>query len=208
MKTGALIGASDFNESRFREMNDAGAFDVVIAVDGGYEYLNEIGVVPDLVMGDFDSLGYEPKKIRHVKFPPHKDKSDMELAISRAKMLGCEALYVFGALGQRLDHTIANLSIFAKACEDGLSVCLVDIDNAVFFVTGPDTFEADARESGIVSVFSATDVSTGVFERGMEWDLDDVELDNRTSRGLSNQLIGEPVMIGVESGTIMIFFPL
>lgn len=208
MKTCAMIGASDFNEKRFREMHDEGMFDVVIAVDGGYEYLNSMGIVPDLVMGDFDSLGYEPKKIRYVKFPVHKDKSDMELAIARAKALGCNSLYVFGALGQRLDHTIANLYVFAKACEEGMSVCLVDFDNAVFFVSGPDTFEADARESGIVSVFSLSDVSTGVFERGMEWDLDDVELDNRTSRGLSNQLIGEPVMIGVESGTIMIFFPL
>ena len=208
MKTGALVGASDFNEDRFREMYDAGMFDVVIAVDGGYEYLNDMGIVPNLAMGDFDSLGYEPKKIRVVKFPANKDKSDMELAISRAKTMGCDEIYAFGVLGRRLDHTIANLYIFAEACEQGMSVCLVDAENAVFFIKGPDVFEADAREDGIVSVFSMSDVSTGVFERGMKWDLDDVELTNRTSRGLSNQLIGEPVMIGVESGTLMIFFPL
>ena len=208
MKTGALVGASEFNEERFREMYDAGAFDVVIAVDGGYKYLTDMGITPAMVVGDLDSLGYEPKGIRLVKFPTHKDKSDMELAISRAKSQGCDSIYAFGVLGGRLDHTIANLYIFAKACESGMSVCLVDFENAIFFIHGPDTFEAEACEDGTVSVFSMSDLSTGVFERGMEWDLDDVELDNRTSRGLSNQLIGEPVMIGVESGTLMIFFPL
>lgn len=208
MKTGVLVGASEFNAGRFRNMYDAGMFDVVIAVDGGYEYLNDMGIVPTMVVGDFDSLGYEPKGIRVAKFPAHKAKSDMELAISRIKSQGCDSIYAFGVLGGRLDHTIANLCIFAKACESGMSVCLVGSESAVFFIHGPDTFEADAREDGTVSVFSMSDLCTGVFERGMEWDLDDVELDNRTSRGLSNQLIGEPVMIGVESGTLMIFFPL
>lgn len=208
MKTGALIAASDFNAGRFKEMLDQQMFDVVIAVDGGYKYLQELDILPDIVLGDFDSLGYEPKGIRHVKFPVQKDESDMELAILRAKKMGCDSLYIFGALGRRLDHTIANLGIFAKASEDGISVCAVDNECAIFFITGPDTFEADAREEGTVSVFSASDVSTGVFERGLEWDLDDIELNNRTSLGLSNQLIGEPVMIGVESGTLMIFFPL
>lgn len=208
MKTCALIGASEFNEERFLALKDEGMFDVIIAVDGGYEYLKAIDVVPDMVMGDFDSLGYEPKDIRHVRFSAHKDKSDMELAIDRAKTLKCDSLYVFGALGGRLDHTFANLSIFAKASENGMAVCMVGLTEAIFFITGPDVFEAEAREEGTVSVFSATDVSSGVFERGMEWDLDDVVLDNRTSRGLSNQLKGEPVMIGVECGTLMIFFPL
>ncbi len=208
MKTCALVGAADFNEQHFREMYDAKMFDVIIAVDAGFEYLKKIDVVPNMVMGDFDSLGYEPLEIRHVKFSAHKDKSDMELAISRAKTMKCDSLYVFGALGGRLDHTIANLYIFADACEQGMYVCMVDEEIAIFFVSGPDVFEADARESGTVSVFSMSDVSHGVFERGMEWDIDDVDLSNRTSLGLSNELIGQPVMIGVESGTLMIVFPL
>lgn len=208
MKTCALVGASQFNETRFAEMGAQGALDYVIAVDGGLASLEQIGCKPDMALGDFDSLGYIPKGMRVVRFSPDKDKSDMELALERARSLRYDNVIVFGALGRRLDHTLANLQLFARFSEQGLSICAVDEDSAIFFLTGPDIFEAPAREDGTVSVFSMSDESKGVFERGLKWELDDVVLTNRTSLGLSNELIGEAVMIGVEVGTIAIFFPL
>ena len=207
-KVCALVGASDFNAQQFLSLAEAGAFDYVIAVDGGYASLQECGYSPDMVLGDFDSLGYRPTGVRTSQFPAHKDKSDMELAFERAKSRRFDTIYAFGALGGRLDHTLANIQVGAKFSEAGVSVFIVGDNEVLAFVTGPDAFEAEARESGTVSVFSLSDVSEGVFERGMEWDLDDVVLTNRTSQGLSNELKGEPVMIGVEKGTIVIFFPL
>lgn len=208
MTTCALIGSSDFNADVFQEMDEAGAFDYVIAVDGGLVHLQSIGRTPDLALGDFDSLGYVPTGMRVSRFSAHKDKSDMELALQRAKSQRFTDTVVFGALGGRLDHTIANLQIFAKYSELGMHVTAVDEASAVTFITGPDAFESPARESGTVSVFAMSDMCTGVFERGLEWELDDVDLSNRTSEGLSNQLKGEAVLIGVESGTLAIFFPL
>lgn len=208
MTTCALVGAADFNAEQFCEMDAAGAFDYVIAVDAGYGHLEAVGRAPDLVVGDFDSLGYVPKGVRTARFSPHKDSSDMELAVKRALSTRHDALYVFGGLGGRLDHTLANLQVLAAASEQGAEVCAIDSDAAVFFLTGPDAFEAEARESGTVSVFALNDRVEGLFERGLEWELDDVELTSRSSLGLSNELVGEPVMIGVEKGTIAIFFPL
>ncbi len=208
MTTCALVGAADFNAERFREMDAAGAFDCVIAVDAGFAHLESIGRAPDMVVGDFDSLGYVPKGVRTTRFSPRKDHSDMELAVKRARSMRHDVLYVFGGLGDRIDHTLANLQVLAGASEQGASVCAIDADSAVFFVTGPDVFEADARESGTVSVFALNDRVSGLFERGLAWELDDVELTNRSSRGLSNELTGEPVLIGVREGTIAVFFPL
>lgn len=208
MTTCAIVGAADFNAEQFCEMDAAGAFDFVIAADAGYAHLQSVGRAPDLVMGDFDSLGHVPKGVRTVRFSAHKDASDMELAIKRAKSMRHDSLYVFGCLGGRLDHTLANLQVLAAASETGLSVCAIDADSAVFFVTGPDAFEAEARTSGTVSVFAMNDRVRGLCERGLEWELDEVELTSRSSQGLSNELIGEPVLIGVEEGTIAIFFPL
>lgn len=208
MQTCALVAASDFNADVFCEMDAACAFEYVIAVDGGFAHLERIGRKPDLAIGDFDSLGYVPRGVRTTQFKPKKAKSDLELALDRVRTMRYEAVTVFGALGGRLDHTLTNMEVLSAASERGLSVCAVDMSSAAFFVTGPDAFEAEARESGTVSVISMSDRCEGVFERGMEWDLDDVVLTNRTSLGLSNELIGEPVMIGVESGTIAIFFPL
>ncbi len=208
MRTAALVGASDFNADEFSCMDAQGMFDVVIAVDGGFASLEAIGRVPDMALGDFDSLGYIPKGIRVVRFSSDKDESDMELALARAKTERAEAVFVFGALGRRLDHTLANLQLFARMSERGMRVTAIGDQEAVIFLTGPDIFEAPAQESGTVSVFSLSDASTGVFERGLKWELDDATLTNRTSLGLSNELIGEAVMIGVETGTIAIFHPL
>ena len=208
MKTFALVGASDFNAEEFARLDAQDAFSCVIAVDGGFASLEEAGRKPDMALGDFDSLGYVPRGIRTVRFSSHKDKSDMELALERAKTDGADEAIVFGALGRRLDHTLANLQLFARFSEAGLRVTAIGEAEAIVFVTGPDAFEAPAREIGTVSVFAMNDACEGVFERGLEWELDDVTLTNRTSWGLSNQLIGEAVMIGVERGTIAIFYPL
>lgn len=208
MKTCALVGSSQFNAAHFQELDAAGVFDYVIAVDGGFASLEAIGRKPDMALGDFDSLGYVPKGLRVAQFSSHKDKSDMELALNRARSMHYDEVYVYGGLGRRLDHTLANLQLFALFSEKGLFVTAVDEDTSVVFITGPDTFEMPAIEAGTVSVFSMNDRAEGVFERGLAYELDDAVLTNRTSLGLSNELIGEAVMIGVEKGTIAIFLPL
>ena len=208
MKTCALVGSSQFNAAHFQELDAAGVFDYVIAVDGGFASLEAIGRKPDMALGDFDSLGYVPKGLRVAQFSSHKDKSDMELALDRARSMHYDEVYVYGGLGRRLDHTLANLQLFALFSEKGLFVTAVDEDTSVVFITGPDTFEMPAIEAGTVSVFSMNDRAEGVFERGLAYELDDAVLTNRTSLGLSNERIGEAVMIGVEKGTIAIFLPL
>ena len=208
MKTCALVGSSQFNAAHFQELDAAGVFDYVIAVDGGFASLEAIGRKPDMALGDFDSLGYVPKGLRVAQFSSHKDKSDMELALDRARSMRYDEVYVYGGLGRRLDHTLANLQLFALFSEKDLFVTAVDEDTSVVFITGPDTFEMPAVEAGTVSVFSMNDRAEGVFERGLAYELDDAVLTNRTSLGLSNELIGEAVMIGVEKGTIAIFLPL
>lgn len=208
MRAAALVGASDFNADEFQNMDAEGMFDLVIAVDGGFASLEKIGRRPDMALGDFDSLGYVPRGIRVVRFSAEKDASDMELALARAKTERADSVFVFGGLGRRLDHTLANLQLFARMSEQGLHVTAIGQEEAIIFLTGPDIFEAPAQECGTVSVFAMSDTCTGVFERGLKWELDDAALTNRTSLGLSNELIGEAVMIGVETGTIAIFYPL
>ena len=208
MSTCALVAASDFNEQHFRALDAQGAFDEVYAVDAGFAHLEAIGRAPDLAIGDFDSLGYRPTARRVAEFPTKKDKSDLELAFDRAETRRYDLVYVYGALGGRLDHTLANLQIFAAFAEKGMDVIAVGDTYAVHPLVGPDAFELPVHESGTVSVFSFSDVATGVFERGMLYSLDDAQLDNRTSRGLSNELIGEDAAIAVESGTLLVFYPL
>ena len=208
MPTCALVGASDFNADHFKEMDAAGAFDYVVAVDGGLKHLEGIGRKANMAVGDFDSLGYVPRGMRVSRFSPEKDDSDMALALGQMKSRHYTDVYVYGGLGGRLDHTIANMQVFSQYSEKGLYVVAVDDRSAVTFITGPDTLEVPARDAGTVSVMSMSDEARGVFERGLKWELDDFTLTNRTSRGLSNEFTGEAVMIGVEEGTLAVFVPL
>ena len=208
MATCALVAPIDFNAEDFKARFDAGMFDYVIAVDAGFACLEALDVKPDMAVGDFDSLGYVPKCRRVARFPVKKNKSDMELALEKAVSWDHDELIVYGALGGRLDHTIANLQLFAKFSEKGLYVTAVGDSYALRLLTGPDVMELPDFDAGTVSVFSASDCSHGVIETGLAYSLNDEDLTNRTSRGVSNEMTGEPARIAVEEGTLYVFYPL
>ena len=133
----------------------------------------------------------------------------MELALEEALASGADAVEVYGALGGRLDHTLANLLLLASFAERGLTVTAVGERERVTFLVGPGELALDGGEAGaIVSVFSLSDVATGVCEEGLKYGLDHVALTNRTSWGLSNELTGTAARISVESGTLAVFLPL
>ncbi len=209
MGTCALVGAVDFNADDFSARRAAGEFDFVIAVDAGFLHLSALGIAPDMAVGDFDSLGYVPQCRRVSRHPVKKDKSDMELAMEKALFWDNGNLVVYGALSGRLDHTIANLQLFAQYSELGATVTGIGDTFAVRFVTGPDAFVLpEGIDAGTVSVFSANDVACGVIESGLEYSVNDETLTNRTTRGLSNELTGARATVAVEKGTLMVFYPL
>ena len=199
-----IVGGGDFFGIR-----PTGEGDFIIAADKGLLYLQNLGITPNLVIGDFDSLGYVPCAKRVSRHPVNKDASDMELALQRAANYRHTDIYVYGGIGGRLDHTLANLQLFAAYSERGFYVTGIAEGFAIRCVTGPDVFTLpDNVEKGTVSVFAANDRAEGVIERGLEYSLDDEPLTNRTSLGLSNELIGQEATIAVESGTLYVFYPL
>lgn len=208
MATCALVGASDFNEAWFRAQLSAGAFDEVIAVDGGYGALRRIGCVPTTAIGDFDSLGYVPDDVPVQRFDPRKAASDMELALDYAWDRGARCFEVYGALGGRLDHTVANIQLFARFSEQGARLSAVGLDQRVAFLTGPGTCELPLLDQGTVSVFALNDQVDGLLEEGMLYGFDGPQLTNRSTRGLSNELIGQPARVSVGKGTLIVFCPL
>lgn len=205
-RTCALVGAVEFTADHFA----AQKFDCVIAVDAGYGHLERIGVMPDLVVGDFDSLGYVPAHANVEVHPSHKDASDIELAMERAFERGFDTLVVYGCLSGRLDHTYGVLQLLAKFARRGLRVFAVGDSFAVAALEGGkrSSLRFDAVESGMLSVFALSDAAIGVDEIGLEYPLDKATLTNDEPLGVSNEFIGRPATVSVESGTLLVFFPL
>lgn len=204
----ALVGATDFNGNDFLKRYKSGEIAYTVAVDAGLTHLKHIGVVADMAVGDFDSLGYVPKGKNVFCYPTQKDKSDMELAVEHAVGRGFDTLLFYGALGGRLDHTLANLQLCARYSEENIDITGIGDSYAVKLLTGPDMISLPVLKSGTVSVFAANDVVRGVVERGMAYSFDDEILSNRTSRGLSNELTGKEATVAVQSGTLYVFYPL
>lgn len=208
MKSCALVGAVDFNKKDFLKRYQESSFDAVFAVDGGFAHLEQIGIFPDKAIGDFDSLGFVPNNLVVLKHPVIKDQSDMELALEHAFNQGFDTFWIYGALSGRLDHTVANLQLFARFSEAGARVTGIGDDFAVTLLTGPGEFEIPAQRTGTVSVFAASDVAVGVCEQGMQYFLENRTLTNRMTLGLSNELVGESGLVSLTSGSVYIFHPL
>ena len=202
----AVVGASpEFNEKHFLSKK----FDYIIAVDGGFAYLEKLGIVPDIAMGDFDSLGYIPRLNRVVRFSEEKDFTDMERALQRAHTRSCDEIYVYGALGGRFDHSLYNMQACAAISEKGALVTLISLDTAIRFLTGPDVFQLPCRKEGIVSVIALNDECLGVIEEGLKYRAEDISVTNRKTWGISNEFIGsEYSCVALEQGTLGIIYPL
>jgi len=181
--------------------------DFIIAVDGGLIYLEEWGIIPDLVVGDFDSLSKMPvTDDRTIVLPKEKDDTDMVAAVREGWRRGFRVFYIYGGTGGRLDHTLANIQLLADIAERGgrgylfdRNTVITSIHNSV--ITFPPTAE------GVISVFSHTDISTGVYEKGLKYPLTNATLRNTYPLGISNEFTGTQGSITVQSGTLIIIYP-
>lgn len=177
--------------------------DFVIAADGGYAALQALGVKANLVVGDFDSLGFVPAAEEIVQHPVRKDDTDTLLAIRLGLERGYRNFVITGALGGRLDHTFANLQTLLFLRDHGARGVLYGDGFAVTAVTdGSITMEGD----GTLSVFTMDAAAKGVFLRDVSYPLENAELTSSFPIGVSNEFIGKPATIGAENGTLLVMW--
>ncbi|MDE6758294.1 MAG: thiamine diphosphokinase [Clostridia bacterium] len=198
MKRCILVGGGDFCEEKFKQTQHSG---VVVAVDGGYQYVKDIADVV-CVIGDFDSLGYVPADIPVVRHDPVKDHTDMSLAINYLSEKGYDEFIIFGGLGGRLDHTIANLQMAHGFLKDSdIVIIFIDRDQEIRFIS--DEFVVlDGKEGDLFSLF-AFDKCKGVNVSGAKYELHDHTLINTFPLGVSNEFAGGECRISVEEGVLI-----
>ena len=181
---------------------------LVIAADGGYPLAVRLFGTPDLAVGDFDSLGYLPEGVKTVTHPSEKDDTDMALAAELAIANGAEELILLGALGGRLDHTVANLQLLASLAARGVRTTLVGADGvAVTALVGGECARFPATAHGTLSVFAFGGDAAGVTLTGLKYPLDKATLTPRFPLGVSNELVGGEAAVSLQSGTLLLFYP-
>lgn len=176
---------------------------LVIAADGGLEKLGK--EIPDIIVGDFDSLGFIPNGENVITLPIKKDITDMQYAVTLGIEKGCNMFVLYGGTGGRPDHTFANYALLCSLAQKGLKGYLVG-DGYIVTAVYNSTVKLPDKRRGTVSVFSAENLSKGVTIKGLEYTLDNAQLDFINPLGVSNSFVGQDSEITVKDGTLLIMW--
>ena len=178
--------------------------DFVIAADGGLVHTEKLGIVPNEILGDFDSLGYTPQGAN--VFPVEKDDTDAMLAIRRGLSLGYREFVLYGSLdGPRLDHTIANFQTLQFLADQGAVGYLAGTDYLVTVLKdGSLSFREGAE--GTISVFCQGPDAEGVTLAGLYYPLENGILSAGFPLGVSNHFTGAAATITVKKGSLLVLW--
>lgn len=179
--------------------------DYVIAADGGLKYLEQSGIKADLVIGDFDTLHYKSNHLNVITLSEEKDDTDTLAAMREGINKGYAIFHIYCGMGGRVEHTIANMQLLAYLSQSNRKGFLFGQDCIVTAIkNGSMEFSGNAK--GRISVFSFSDTSTGVYLKGLKYELDNAILTNTFPIGVSNEFIGEKSAVTVTDGTIVVVF--
>ena len=187
-----------------KSLRSAEAFDssvpedvLVVAVDGGLPRLLAQEIMPNLVLGDFDSLDSKFQPVldqfgashpdRLLRLPCEKDDTDTVYAARMCLQRGCTELLFYGALGGRLDHTFANIQTLAWLKKQGADGYLIG-KTTMAAILGEETVFLPEDYEGTFSLFALDGQVTGVTLKGMKYSLDDETMTNSFPIGVSNEV--------------------
>lgn len=199
-----IFGAGDLYDSPIPNIESR----FIIAADGGLEHTKRLGLVPDVILGDFDSADKPKGRDDCIVYPTEKDYSDMRLAVEHAYALGFRKMSIYGGLGgKRFEHSIANLQMISEYSRRGCSVVLHGDGECIYaFSSDGDkkTISFDRTAVGYVSLFASGGVVSGLTIDGLKYELCDYTLSPFFALGLSNEFCGVPSSVSFRSGTLIV----
>lgn len=206
-----LIGAGDFTYKSGQSAFITGD-DYLIAVDGGYAHCEHMGIIPDLIVGDMDSLTDDlQEKIESIrranpekvcKLPCEKDDTDMLYALKQGLAKGYRKFVLYGSLGGRIEHTIANVQclLYLKT-KDAFGI--MEDEKCSLFLLQNETMHFPKEKTGFFSLFALQKQALGVTIRGMKYPLTNAAVTEDFPIGISNEFIGQEAFVTVEDGVVL-----
>ena len=184
------------------------ADDFIICADGGTRHAFALGLMPNLVIGDMDSISkahwqrVQEAGVSVELFPPDKNETDLELAINRATEFEPGEIIIVAALGGRLDQTIGNLALLTNVQLAAFDVRLDDGVEEIFFCR--KQVQVHGGSGDIVSLIPWGNPVHGVQTQGLKWVLESETLYPEKTRGISNEMLSETASIKISSGTLLV----
>lgn len=181
---------------------------IVVCADGGAEYAVKCGIIPDAVIGDLDSIDSDVlEKLQDsgcsiIKYPKDKDYTDTQLAIDYAVNHGAHEIVMLGSLGNRMDHSLANVFLLVKLIKSGIVPCIIDEHNSIYITDS--TIRLNGREGDIVSLLPVGGDVTGVYTHGLKYRLNGSVLPMGDPLGISNVFLKDEAVVTISSGLLLV----
>ncbi len=201
---GGQIRDLSFFQSKLLELNPSG----IICADSGAGHLYSLGVIPQVIIGDMDSLTpemldyFRGQGCKIIKYPEAKDETDTQLALEYAFGMDADEIYLFGAVGTRIDHTLANISLLVHGAKKGVNVRFIDEWCEAFIVSREYVIDGEIGQT--VSLLPFSDVVKGITLDGFEYPLKNGVMEIGRPYGISNRLTATKGVISVSAGYLLV----
>jgi len=182
--------------------------DIVICADGGAEYAVKCGINPDIVIGDLDSIDSAVLNIvvksgsKVIKYPKDKDYTDTQLAIDYAISEGAHEIVMVGSVGDRIDHSLANIFTLVKMAQKNIKAMVVNEKNTVYITN--NCLKLNGKVGDIVSIIPICGDASGIYTDGLQYKLYDATITMGDPLGISNVFDSENISIKVGTGYLLV----
>ncbi|MBU3804926.1 MAG: thiamine diphosphokinase [Candidatus Cellulosilyticum pullistercoris] len=183
-------------------------FDYIICADRGLCHARVLGIMPNLIVGDFDSTNeqdltyFKEQGVQIETFDTHKDETDTEIAVSKAIQKGATEVTIYGGLGSRLDHNLANVHLLYKLLRAGIKGKLVNPNHTVYLAEKYRLIKG--KKGDLVSLIPFAGRVTGVTTKSLAYPLKKAEIHIGTSLGISNVLEEDTAEIWLDEGILIV----
>jgi thiamine pyrophosphokinase len=181
----------------------------VICADGGALHARALGLTPHTIIGDLDSLSeeqvaeFKAAGAEIIQHPPEKDETDLELALYHCWEIGAKSIHILGALGGRIDQTIANILLLTQPAIDDIDIEVID-GNQVIRPLQPGDHRIAGERGDTISLIPLSAAAEGISTRGLRYPLQNETLRLGPARGLSNVMLAESAVVEFTRGLLLL----
>jgi len=204
-----IVSGGTIEDERFLRETLAAADDpVIICADGASRQLLVHDIIPAVIIGDMDSVDedilryFKERGTKVVRFPTRKDETDTWLALDYAFTMKPDEIIILGALGGRIDHALANISLLLKGVKQGVETKIVDETSELFVVARRATIQGNVGDT--VSLFPLSSSVSGITLEGFDYPLSDGAMEIGSPYGISNRLAEKRGTISVKTGYLLV----
>lgn len=200
-------GSPPSKELLLREVNKA---NLIIAADSGGEVLYKYSILPNIILGDFDSIDkdvlafYKSVENDIYIYPPEKNFTDTELAFEKALEANAKEIVILGATGSRVDHVLGNLGLLCRGLDNGVRTTIKDNNNVIFLVDKPIKLKGSIGQTISFQGFRETVSNFNI--RNAKYELNNYKLNFGEPLTVSNEFVNEYMTIDFQSGRVLVLY--